>query len=84
MVFRNTSLISITIPDTITSIGDYAFYDCKILASITFKGTIPSSSFGNYNTFPGDLRTKFYAIDKADGTPGTYTRTSGSTSWTKQ
>jgi hypothetical protein len=32
--------------------------------------------------FPGDIRDKFYATNKTNGTPGTYTR-SGST-WTKK
>jgi hypothetical protein len=31
------------------------------------------------------LRNKFYATDKAKGTPGTYTRPNGSSdTWTKQ
>ena len=33
-----TSLTSITIPDSVTSIGDYAFSDCDFLASVTFEG----------------------------------------------
>jgi hypothetical protein len=35
--------------------------------------------------FPGDLRAKFYATDRTNGTPGTYTRPSGSSNtWTRQ
>ncbi|HIU98237.1 MAG TPA: leucine-rich repeat domain-containing protein [Candidatus Limadaptatus stercoripullorum] len=33
-----TSLTSVIIPDSVTSIGDYAFSDCDILASVTFEG----------------------------------------------
>ena len=32
-------LTSITIPDSVTSIGDDVFYDCTGLTSIIFKGT---------------------------------------------
>jgi hypothetical protein len=84
-VFRNcTSLTSITIPNTVTSIGGGAFYNCTSLANITYQGTIPSSEFEYANSFPGDLRAKFYATDRTNGTPGTYTRASGGTTWTRQ
>ena len=33
------SLISVTISDSVTSIGDYAFYNCTSLAHIYYKGT---------------------------------------------
>ncbi len=33
-------LTSITIPDSVTSIGDHEFYDCDRLTSITFAGTM--------------------------------------------
>ena len=35
-----SSLTSITIPDSVTSIGSRAFDDCTSLTSITFNGTI--------------------------------------------
>lgn len=34
-----TSLASITIPDSVTSIGYGAFYDCTSLANIYYTGT---------------------------------------------
>jgi hypothetical protein len=84
-------LTSITIPNSVTSIGEAAFDNCRNLASVTFEGTIPSSGFsenGDYgHTFPGDLRDKFYATDKTNGTPGTYTTTAPvgeSSVWIKQ
>jgi len=82
-----TNLASITIPASVTSIYGSAFSGCTGLTSVTFEGTIASGSFGSsgYETFPGDLRTKFYATNSANGTPGTYTRPNGtSTTWTRQ
>jgi hypothetical protein len=82
-----TGLASVTIPNSVMSIGSEAFYGCTGLASVTFEGTIPSSGFTNYFTFPGDLRSKFYATDSTNGTPGTYTTTNPGdyySTWTKQ
>jgi uncharacterized repeat protein (TIGR02543 family) len=79
-----TSLTSITIPDSVTSIGAGAFSECTSLTSVTFQGTISSSGLNNDAFYGlGDLREKFYATDKINGTPGTYTRASGSNTWTK-
>jgi hypothetical protein len=83
-------LSNITIPESITSIGKNAFNDCTDLTKVTFQGTIASSGFNNdskFPSFPGDLRSKFYAADRANGTPGTYTRTGtgrSNTKWAKQ
>jgi hypothetical protein len=86
--FRScTSLANVTIPDSVTYIGDNAFRGCTSLSSVTFQGTIPSSRFYNTSddqTFSGDLRDKFYATDKAKGTPGTYTRATDGETWTRQ
>jgi hypothetical protein len=74
-----TGLTSITIPDSVTGIGIYAFSECESLTSVTFQGTITSNGFADevFNGL-GDLRDKFYAADPTSGTPGTYTRESGS------
>jgi hypothetical protein len=72
-------LAMITIPSSITRIGRYAFNDCVELTRVIFQGTIPSSGFNSdplFPSFPGDLRTKFYAKDRSKGTPGTYARVS--------
>ena len=80
-----TSLASIEIPASVTSIGEGAFSGCTSLTSVTFAGTIASASFStSSSTFPGDLRAKFYATNSTSGTPGTYTRPSGSSDWTLQ
>jgi hypothetical protein len=84
MAFRFCfSFTNITIPSSVINIGSLAFDNCRSLTSVTFQGTIPSSGFGS-SAFYGDLRTKFYATDAANGTPGTYTRASSSTLWYKQ
>jgi hypothetical protein len=84
-------LTSVTIPKNVTRIGKNAFYDCTDLIRVVFEGTIPSSGFSNFLSFPafpGNLRSRFYASDRANGTPGTYTRTSSGNSrtiiWIKQ
>jgi len=75
------SLTSVTIPNSVTSIGADAFASCTNLTSVTFQGTITSFG-GSWSTpFPGDLVSKYRA---ADGGIGTYTRPSGSSTWTKQ
>ena len=42
-------LTSVTIPNSVTSIGNYAFYDCGGLTSITCEASTPHSA--NSNTF---------------------------------
>jgi hypothetical protein len=81
------SLKNIIIPNSVNSIGTGAF--SGNLVSVTFQGTIPSGGFFDVPrfsdaipAFSGDLRSKFYATDKAIGTPGTYVSTDGT--WVKQ
>jgi len=84
---RFSSLTSVTIPDSVTSIGQAAFIACTSLTSVTFQGAIPSSGFNASSPFMGDLRDKFYAANPANGTPGTYTTTApvdDESVWTKQ
>jgi len=82
--FDCAHLTSVKIGNGITSIGEYAFDRCTSLTSVTFEGTIPSSGFRSPYVFDGDLHNKFYATDKENGTPGTYTRESGGEVWTRQ
>jgi hypothetical protein len=74
------TLAGITMPGGGTSIGNNAFNFCRVLDSVTFLGTIPSSGFSG-NAFDGDLYAVFYETDADNGTPGTYTRASDDT-WT--
>jgi len=84
-----TGLTSVTIPSNVIGIRAGAFGKTNLI-SVTFEGTISLSSFEDMSTiegtesFPGDLRNKFYETDQDNGTPGTYTRPdTSSTTWTK-
>ena len=44
-----TGLTSVTIPDSVTSIGDYAFSECSGLTSVTFQGAEPPTFDGSSN-----------------------------------
>lgn len=48
--FAYCSLTSITIPDSVTSIGEYAFDGCKSLASITIPDSV---TYIGYSAFDG-------------------------------
>jgi len=84
---QNYSLVSITIPKSVTSIEADAFSGCTDLTSVTFEGTIPSSemwgnAFGginDYSGYIGDIVNKYLA-----GGPGTYKRSAGSGVWKRE
>ncbi|MCD8007502.1 MAG: leucine-rich repeat domain-containing protein, partial [Clostridiales bacterium] len=44
--FANSSLTSVTIPDSITSIGSYEFESCTDLTSVVFPDSV--TSIGSY------------------------------------
>lgn len=43
-----TSITSVTIPDSVKYIGDFAFYDCDKLASVTIADTVESIGTGAF------------------------------------
>ena len=79
--YNCTGLTTITIPDSVTGIAGSAFSGCTGLTRVTINGTIASLEFYS-NSFPGDLRDKYFA---AGGGKGTYTAsgTGNSKVWTK-
>ena len=50
-----------TIPDGVTSIGDYAFYDCSSLTSVTIPDSV--TSIGNYAFYDCSSLTSVYISD---------------------
>ncbi|MDR2922784.1 MAG: leucine-rich repeat domain-containing protein [Treponema sp.] len=46
--WRAASLVSVIIPNSVTSIGDYAFWDCTSLASITIPKSVTSIGDGAF------------------------------------
>lgn len=65
--FEGSELASITIPDTVTSIGDYAFAYCGNLNGVYFAGNAPAAnwslfSFGDDFVDPG---TVYYLLGTA-------------------
>jgi hypothetical protein len=80
-----TSLDFIRIPRGVR-IGNRAFWGCTKLTMVDFGPSIPSDGF-HADAFYGlgDLRNKYYATDKNNGTQGSYTRANGtSLVWAKQ
>jgi hypothetical protein len=75
--FNGTGISKVTIPASVDKISTAAFANCSNLTSVTFEGRV--QSFGSANAFPGDLVAKHNA-----GGAGTYTRSAGSNTWTKQ
>ena len=72
-----TGLKSVTLSANVTGMGTSAFEGCTNLTSVTFQQS--NTRIDGNSAFPGDLVAKYKT-----GGAGTYTRTAGSDTWTKQ
>ncbi|MDR0331283.1 MAG: leucine-rich repeat domain-containing protein [Chitinispirillales bacterium] len=77
--YNCTNLRSAAIGNGVAFIDYDAFNYCAALTNVAFEGTV--RDIYTRTPFPGDLRAKVLA---AGGGAGTYTRLSGSNTWTKQ
>ncbi len=48
-MFSGNNLVSVTIPNTVTSIGEYAFYGCSALSSVTVPNSVTTIGVGAFN-----------------------------------
>lgn len=55
--FYQSAITSVTIPSTVTSLGDYSFASCSSLTNITFNGNAPSADSTVFNS---DHATVYY------------------------
>ena len=47
------NLITLVIPDTVTSIGEFSFYKCENLKSVTFSDSLESIGYGAFSSCGG-------------------------------
>ena len=84
--FYGSNIVSITIPDSVTSIGGRAFYNCSSLTSITIPDSVTSiggHAFSNCDSLPVENNLRYadtYLDGAVDRSLSTYTIKKG-TKW---
>ena len=84
--FYGSNIVSITIPDSVTSIGGRAFYNCSSLTSITIPDSVTSiggDAFSNCDSLPVENNLRYadtYLDGAVDRSLSTYTIKKG-TKW---
>jgi len=66
-----SSLTNITIPDSVTSIGEDAFYECTNLTAVTFLGDAPRVLGSTFKAFKDSVPT-IYRKPEAKGWGDTF------------
>ena len=66
-----SSLTSVTIPNSVTSIGDHAFYSCSSLTNIFFEGNAPTPT-NDTSVFEYDPNATAYYLQGAKGWGATF------------
>ncbi len=64
-------LLAVTLPDTVTAIGDYAFYGCTALKQIGFSGQLSRIGSGAFMGC-GKIRRLEFRADREDGTDSSW------------
>jgi hypothetical protein len=64
--YHCVTLVSITIPNSVTSIGDYAFYGCTSLTSITIPNSVTSIGDGTFGDCTNLTSVTFQGTISAD------------------
>ena len=67
--FRGTSVVSVTVPDTVTSIGWFCFADCPRLSGVTLPASVSAIGYGAFDGCPAlvlSCPTDSYAARYAD------------------
>jgi BspA type Leucine rich repeat region (6 copies) len=68
--FNNGNLTSVTIPNSLTNIGDYAFYECYFLTSVYFKGNAPT--LGGSSVYYSAIHATNYYLPGTTGWGATF------------
>ena len=70
--FRELNITSLVIPDSVTSIGGYCFYDCRELTDLTVPMSLGTIGDENFPAFWGCTAVENVKITRGNGTAFNY------------